>query len=76
MSLQVGKIYKISDRYKNLYVKVINDNNGLKGLTNDVVFMILHCQLSKDKTFYIIKGLIEDKIGSFHLKLDKIEEVC
>lgn len=74
--LQVGKIYKISDRYKYLNIKVISDNDGLKGLTHHTPFMVLHCQISNHGHFYEIKGLIVDKIGSFHLKFDELEEVC
>ena len=75
---QIGKIYKISDRYRGLCVHVWSEDllASCKDLTPDDPFLVLDYTKSKyDDLFYEIRALVGDSVRYFKLKSCEIEEI-
>lgn len=78
--ISVGKLYRISSRFKYLRVAVHLDENHsepptAQDLVKNVPFLVLDWNMSDNDTFYKVKGLIGDQVGYFNLNPEEIEEI-
>lgn len=76
--LQIGKLYRISERYRGLCVYVWSEDllAQCKDLTPDDPFLVLDYTQSKyDDFFYEIRALVGDSVRYFKLRPSEVAEI-